>query len=53
MPLWHGFSEGPCAGARAFTGRLDIAQLVEQQTCNLWVAGSSPAIELVLTRPTP
>ena len=52
MPLWHGFSEAPCAGARPFAHRLDIAQPVEQQTLNLWVAGSIPAIELVLTRPT-
>lgn len=51
-PLWHGLPEAPCAGARSFTNRLDIAQPVEQQTWNLWVAGSIPAIELVLTRPT-
>lgn len=48
-PHWHGFSEVPCAGMRPVAYRcVDIAESVQQQTDNLWFAGSIPAIQTIL-----
>jgi hypothetical protein len=44
-PHWYGFAEAPYTDVRPETDHLDIAHWVEQQTGNLWVAGSTPAIE--------
>jgi hypothetical protein len=49
-PHWYGFSEAPYTGMRGHALRPDIAQWVEQQTHNLWVAGSTPAVNKPLTR---
>lgn len=50
-PRWCGFSEAPYSGMRLHTLHPDIAQWVEQQTVDLCVAGSNPAISLALLRP--
>lgn len=49
-PHWYGFAEAPYTGTRGHTLHLHIAQWVERQICNLWVAGSNPAINRSLTR---
>ena len=50
-PHWYGFSEAPYTGMRSVIFHSDIAQRVEQQTGNLWVAGSIPALGTALTQP--
>lgn len=44
-PHRYGFAEVPYADMRALANCLDIAQWLEQQTLNLYVAGSNPVVE--------